>query len=183
MAAFFDRRSSAFPRWGPSTAPPRRPPEPEALVKIREWEPRAVIVAAYGRILREEILGLPPLGCLNVHASLLPRWRGAAPVQAAILHGESKTGVSVMKMDAGLDTGPVFAQREIDILPEETGGQLSGRLAELGAGLLLDVLPRIVEGEIVPEPQDAVRATHAPVLSKSDGFLLWSKPSLPLARP
>jgi len=169
-------------RHGLPVLQPVRLHEPETLVKIREWEPQVVIVAAFGSILREELLSLPPLGCLNVHASLLPRWRGAAPVQAAILHGDSKTGVSIMKMDAGLDTGPVFAQRELDILPEETGGQLSGRLAQLGAGLLLDVLPRIVEGEIVPEPQDTERATYAPLLQKSDGLLLWTKPSLHLAR-
>lgn len=162
--------------------------QPEALKSdaafnsLRDWSPDAVVVAAYGQILPPRILELPPLGCINVHASLLPRWRGAAPVQAAILHGDEQTGVTLMKMDPGLDTGPILAQRRTSIGPRETGGQLSQRLAQLGAELLLEALPAYAEGRIEPVPQDGSQATKAPLLRKRDGALDFGYPAARLER-
>lgn len=142
-----------------------------ALSTLESWSPEVIVVAAYGQILPPEVLELPPLGCLNVHASMLPRWRGAAPVQAAILHGDEETGVTIMKMDPGLDTGPILAQRRTPIGPEETGGELAERLAQMGAALLVETLPRYAAGNIEPSPQDDSKATEAPRLKKADGQL------------
>ena len=125
----------------------------EAVEYIRTWSPDLIVVAAYGQILRPSILEIPRFGVLNVHASLLPRWRGAAPVQAAILAGDTVTGVTIMKMDEGLDTGPVLAMREAPIAPGETGGELEGRLAEIGGQLLIEVLPDYLSGRLQPQPQ------------------------------
>lgn len=135
------------------------------------------VVIAYGRILPPQILEIPPRGCVNVHASLLPAYRGAAPIQWAILRGETTTGVSLMQMDAGLDTGPVFAQREISIGTDETFGELGVRLGELGAALLADKLPDIVAGRIVAQPQDEARATLAPLFDKEHGRLRFDRPA------
>jgi methionyl-tRNA formyltransferase len=118
-----------------------------AIEHIRAWAPDLIVVAAYGQILPATLLEIPRCGSLNVHASLLPRWRGAAPVQAAILAGDTITGVTIMKMDAGLDTGPILAQQEVAIGPEETAGDLENRLADVGADLLIEVLPDYLSGE------------------------------------
>lgn len=128
-------------------------------------------MAAYGRILRPALLALPPRGCINVHASLLPRWRGASPIQAAILAGDDQTGVSIMLMDQGMDTGPILAQRATDITPADTAGSLSDRLARLGADLLISVLPDYFSGRVIPQPQDELLATVTRLLSKTDGAL------------
>ncbi len=144
---------------------------PEALEQIRRWRPQLIVVAAFGQILRKEVLTLPEFGCLNVHASLLPRWRGAAPVQAAILHGDAQSGVTIMKMDEGVDTGAILSQRAIPIALHETGGSLSEKLAILGAQLLIETLPAYLRGELQPVPQDHSQATLAPMLSKKDGAL------------
>lgn len=149
---------------------------------LRSLEPDVIVVAAYGQILSEGVLQLAEHGSVNVHASLLPRWRGAAPIQAAILDGDNETGVSIMLMDTGLDTGPVLAQTRTEIGSEETGGLLGGRLSILGAKLLLEVLPSYVSGEIEPIPQDESKASHAPMLSKSDGELNFDEPAVQLAR-
>ncbi len=130
-----------------------------------------IVVAAYGKILRQNVLDLPNFGCINVHASLLPRWRGASPIQASILHGDEQSGVSIMRMEAGLDTGPVLAMRELDILPDDTGESLTMRLAELGAELLVEVLPQYLAGEIDPQAQDDALATYAPMIKKEEGEL------------
>jgi methionyl-tRNA formyltransferase len=156
--------------------------EAEAMEQLRAWKPEVIVVAAFGQILRSEVLDLPPHGCVNVHASLLPRWRGAAPIQAAILHGDEETGITIMKMDAGVDSGPILSQQAIPITREDTAGRLSPRLAELGARLLLETLPGYVSGEIQPEPQDDSQATYAPMLKKSDGELDFSQPAEDLAR-
>jgi methionyl-tRNA formyltransferase len=148
---------------------PERMQDPAFLDWLRTQEPDVIVVAAFGRILKPEILRLPPRGCINVHASLLPRWRGASPVQSALLAGDETTGVTIMLMDEAMDTGPILAQREIEILPAETGGELSTRLANLGATLLAQTLPRHIEGRLHPMPQDGVRATYAPLLKKADG--------------
>ena len=161
---------------------PHRLREPEALQQLHDWAPELIVVAAFGQILRPEVLDLPPLGCINVHASLLPRWRGAAPIQAAILHGDDQTGITIMCMDPGVDTGPILSQRSIPINSEDTGATLSQRLSELGAGLLIETLPAYVAGDLKPQPQPDSAVTFAPMLKKEDGHLDFSQSALDLAR-
>jgi methionyl-tRNA formyltransferase len=161
---------------------PRRLSEAEAMEQLRTWAPDLIVVAAFGQLLRPDVLDLPPHGCLNVHASLLPRWRGAAPINAAILHGDEETGVTIMKMDPGLDSGPIVSQRAIPITPEDTAGSLFDKLAPLGAELLVETLPAYLRGEIEPQPQDDSKATYAPKLSRADGKLDFSQPAEQLAR-
>jgi methionyl-tRNA formyltransferase len=165
---------------GISPLQPRRLSDPEVLIYLKQLDPHLIIVTAFGQILPSSILDLPPFGCINVHASLLPRWRGAAPVQAAILHGDHETGVTIMKMDPGLDTGPIISQKPVPILPQETGGDLSMRLASLGAKLLQETLTPYCNGKLHTIPQDDSLATSAPLLRKSDGILDWRKPSTSL---
>ncbi|MFN3975053.1 MAG: methionyl-tRNA formyltransferase [Dehalococcoidia bacterium] len=143
----------------------------EAQETLRRLAPDAVIVAAYGKILPPEVLNIPPLGCLNLHPSLLPRYRGPSPVPAAILNGDAVTGVTVMLMDAGLDTGPLLAQREEPIRDEDTAHTLTERLFLLGASLMVETLERWARGGISPLPQDPVQATTTPLLTKEDGWL------------
>lgn len=135
------------------------------------------VVVAYGRILPRAVLDAPRLGCVNVHASLLPKLRGAAPIQWSIIQGEATTGVCLMQMDEGMDTGPVLARRELAIDPHETAGALGARLAALGAELLREELPRLVRGELQAVPQDHARATHAPMLDKEHGRIAWGEPA------
>jgi methionyl-tRNA formyltransferase len=161
---------------------PRRLREPQAMDKLREWDPELIVVAAFGQILRPDVLELPRYGCVNVHASLLPRWRGAAPVQAALLNGDTHTGITIMLMDAGVDTGPLLSQRALPILPEETAGSLGERLSRLGGELLLETLPGYLSGEIQPQPQDEAGATYAPMLKKEDGRLDFSQSAGQLER-
>lgn len=161
---------------------PGRLRHPDAIAQLQNWQPDFIVVAAFGQILPSQVLDLPPHGCLNVHASLLPRWRGAAPIQAAILHGDEQTGVTIMQMDPGLDTGPILSQRATPIQPEDTSGSLSQRLAQLGADLLIDTLPGYLRDEITPQPQDDSQATLAPMLLKSAGQLDFNQPALHLAR-
>ena len=160
---------------------PVRLNEPEAMAQLKAWSPDVIVVAAFGQILREEVLTLPPFGCINVHASLLPRWRGAAPVQAAVLH-DDVTGVTIMQMEKGLDTGPILSQRSCSITEEMTAGVLFTKLADMGAALLVDTLPAYLNGEIEPIPQDNEQSTYAPMLKKGDGELDFSKPAKFLAR-
>lgn len=142
--------------------------------ELAAFEPDLLIVAAYGLILPQAVLDIPRFGCLNVHASVLPRWRGAAPIQAAILAGDSKTGVSLMAMTAGLDCGPVFHIEELDIGPRETAGELHDRLAMLGGEMLVADLDAILGGELEAVPQDDARATYAPKIDKQDARIDWS---------
>lgn len=161
---------------------PRSLSGPEAVARLAEWRPELIVVAAFGQILAEDVLDLPPLGCINVHASLLPRWRGAAPVAAAILAGDEVTGVTIMKMDAGLDTGPILSQREEPIRSDDTRATLTERLAFVGAELLAETVPAYVGGELVPQPQDGEEATFAGQLAKDEGELDWSQPAIVLER-
>ena len=161
---------------------PRRLSEVEAMQQLKEWNPDLIVVAAFGQILRREVLELPRLGCVNVHASLLPRWRGAAPIQAAILNNDTDTGVTIMLMDPGVDTGPMLSQRALPILPQETAGSLGERLSLLGGELLLETLPGYLSGEIKPVDQDSSFATYAPMLKKEDGRLDFNEPALELER-
>lgn len=169
-------------RLGLPVIQPARLREPEAMQQLLQWEPEVIVVAAFGQILRQTVLDLPKYGCINVHASLLPRWRGAAPIQAAILNGDTQTGVTIMRMDVGVDTGPVLSQRAEVILPEDTAGSLSQRLSKIGADLLLETLPAYLNGALVPEGQDTTLATAAPMLKKESGRLDFEQPAEVLAR-
>jgi methionyl-tRNA formyltransferase len=155
---------------------------PDALAQLTQWRPDVIVVAACGHILSSNLLELPPWGCVNVHASLLPRWRGAAPVAAAILAGDAVTGVTIMKMDEGIDTGPILAQREDAIRPSDTRVTLTRRLAGLGAQVLLETLPFYLAGDLAPQPQPEEGATYAPVLHKEDGRLEWTRSAVELER-
>jgi methionyl-tRNA formyltransferase len=150
---------------------------PETHAALAGLDADLFVVVAYGRILPQTLLDLPRLGPFNVHASLLPRLRGAAPIQWAIIRGERETGVSIMRMEAGLDTGPVAAVRALPIADDDTTGTLSVKLAELGAGLLIDTLPAILGGAIALRPQDDVAATLAPILTKADGIVSFEQPA------
>lgn len=161
---------------------PRSLRAPEAVARLAEWRAEVIVVAAFGQILTEDVLRLPPYGCINVHASLLPRWRGAAPVAAAILAGDEVTGVTIMKMDAGLDTGPILSQREEPIRGDDTRATLTERLALVGAEVLAETLPAYVSGDLVPQPQDEAKATFAGQLTKDEGELDWSQPAIVLDR-
>lgn len=155
---------------------------PEAMQQLRAWNPDLIVVAAFGQILRPEVLTLPRWGCVNIHASLLPRHRGAAPIQAAILAGDKETGITIMLMDEGIDTGPMLARRSIEILPTDTGGSLFEKLSIMGGELLLETLPRYLSGELLPQPQPAEGATYAPMLKKDDGLLDFTRPAAELER-
>jgi methionyl-tRNA formyltransferase len=161
---------------------PRSLRTPDAVAQLADWKPEVIVVAAFGQILTEEVLDLPPHGCLNVHASLLPRWRGAAPVAAAILAGDEVTGVTIMKMDPGLDTGPILAQQEEPIRADDTRAALTERLSFVGAQLLVETLPEYLAGNLEPRPQDDEKATLAEQLRKEDGRLDWSRPAIVLDR-
>lgn len=155
---------------------------PEAFEQLTAWQPEMIVVAAFGQILRQNVLDLPLLGCINVHASFLPRWRGAAPIQAAILSGDPFTGVSIMRMDAGVDTGPVYKQATETIRNDDTADSLSRRLSLLGKETLLSILPEIISGECSAQPQEENRATYASMLKKEDGLLDWNLTAVELER-
>lgn len=156
--------------------------DPDAVAEIAALEPDIMIVAAYGLILPQSVLDIPRTGCVNIHASLLPRWRGAAPVQAAILAGDPKSGVCLMGMEAGLDTGPVYARAELDIGPDETAGHLHDRLATVGAELLVGNIDAIAAGELDAEPQQDERATYAHKFTPADALLDWQADASELER-
>ena len=147
------------------------------LGRFRDLELDLAVVAAYGRIFPRALLEMPARGCVNIHASLLPAWRGASPIQAAIAAGEQKTGVTTMVMEEGLDSGPILLQEETPIGADETAGELSPRLAAIGGGLLIRTLEALEAGAVEPRPQDAAAATYAPMLRPSDGVVDWSRES------
>ena len=150
---------------------PEKLKQPEAMEQLRTWAPDLIVVAAFGQILRKDVLELPRFGCINVHASLLPRWRGAAPINAAILAGDEETGVTIMQMDAGLDTGPMLAKRSIRLTPTDTAGSVFATLSQLGADLLIETLPDYLSGKLLPQPQPDEGMTYAPMLKKEEGKL------------
>lgn len=158
-------------------AQPERINAPRTLERLQAAHPEAIVVAAYGQLLRPAVFDLPPLGTINIHASLLPRHRGAAPVNWAILRGDAQTGVTTFLIDAGMDTGPVLLQEAIPIGPDETAGELHDRLAELGATLILETLVRLEDGTVTPTPQDESLATLAPKLVRMDGVVDWDQPA------
>ena len=156
--------------------------EAEAVDKLRSMNADVFVVAAFGQILSEEILNIPRYGCINIHASLLPKYRGAAPIQWCILNGESKTGVTIMQMDKGVDTGDILLQRETDIAPDETGESLFDKLSVLGSSAITEALAMIEKGEIIPVRQDEEKATHVGMLNKEMGLIDWNKENVVIER-
>jgi len=161
---------------------PEKLRQPEAMEQLRLWNPDLIVVAAFGQILKKDVLYLPRFGCVNVHASLLPRWRGAAPINAAILHGDEETGVTIMKMDVGLDTGPILTQGSLRLSREDTAGSVFEKLSGLGADLLIETLPDYLSGKIQPTPQSEEGMTYAPMLKKEEGQLDFTRPAEELER-
>lgn len=161
---------------------PRSLKKEEAAAPLREWQPDIIVVAAFGQILRPHVLYLPPLGSLNVHASLLPRWRGASPIQHAILAGDATTGVTLMRMDEGLDTGDMFVQESIAIEPRETTATLHDKLSLLGADMLRRHLDNILARRILPTQQDDAISTYAPMIRKEAGQIDWRQATAALDR-
>jgi methionyl-tRNA formyltransferase len=155
---------------------------PQERAQLLAWRPDVLVVVAYGLILPRAVLEIPRLGCVNVHASLLPRWRGAAPVERALLAGDTLTGVTIMLMDEGLDTGPILLQREAAVGPSDTGASLRARLAELGAPLLLEALAELAAGTSRPRPQPTEGVTYARKLEKSEAPIDWRRPAVEIER-
>jgi methionyl-tRNA formyltransferase len=156
---------------------PKRIKDRQAIEEIRALKPEVMVVMAYGQILSRDLLEIPPIACLNLHASLLPRWRGAAPIQAAIAAGDRETGITVIYMDEGLDTGDILLQREIGILPSETGGSLHDRLAQIAPKVLLESLHLLPNKNAPRTPQNNAVATYAPKLKREAGRIDWSEPA------
>ena len=154
---------------------PEKIQDPQIIEEIRRLTPDVIVVVAYGQILPRAVLEIPPRACLNLHASILPRWRGAAPIQAAIAAGDSETGITVMYMDEGLDTGDILLQRSVEILPNDTGGSLHDRLAQIAPETLLESLQLLAAGNAPRIPQDNARATYAPKLKREHGQIDWSE--------
>jgi len=161
---------------------PEKLKQPDAMEQLQQWGPDLIVVAAFGQILRKDVLELSKYGCINVHASLLPRWRGAAPINAAILAGDDETGVTIMQMDVGLDTGPMLSKRSIRIKPDDTAGSVFQTLSTLGAGLLVETLPGYLSGEITPQPQPDEGETYAPMIKKEEGRLDFTQDVYSLER-
>ncbi len=156
--------------------------DPKAIAQLRALKPDAIVVVAYGLILPPEVLRLPPYGCLNLHPSLLPRYRGPAPIQAALLNGDTETGVTVMLMTEEVDAGPILAMERESIGPEDTAETLGERLAQRGARLMRETLRRWLAGEITPQPQDDSQATYCPRITKADGEIDWRRPAVEIER-
>jgi methionyl-tRNA formyltransferase len=156
---------------------PERARQEGFLDELKALQPDLIVVAAFGQILPKSILDLPPHGCLNVHTSLLPKYRGAAPIQWAIANGDTETGVTIMKMDVGMDTGDILTQRATPITSTDTGQTLHDRLAQIGAELLIETIPDYIAGKILPVAQDTSQATHAAKIKKEDGHIDWTQPA------
>ncbi|MBD5459770.1 MAG: methionyl-tRNA formyltransferase [Lachnospiraceae bacterium] len=152
---------------------PERIKRPEAVERLREFLADVYVVAAFGQLLSKEILEIPRLGCINIHASLLPRYRGASPIQQAVIDGEEKTGITIMQMNEGMDTGDILYQKEILIAPKETGASLFNKLAALGAEAIVEALLLLEEGKLKPVVQDESRATHVKMITKAQGRIDW----------
>ncbi len=156
---------------------PAKARDEKFVAELRELKPDLIVVVAYGQILPQGILDLPRFGCLNVHTSLLPKYRGASPIQSAILNGETETGVTIMKMDVGLDTGEIISQARTSVLAEDNSQTLHDRLAQLGAELLVETIPAYVAGKTPPKPQPAEGASYAAKIKKEDGKIDWNQPA------
>jgi methionyl-tRNA formyltransferase len=160
---------------------PEKMKDPTFIETLRGWGPDVIVVAAFGRILPKILLDLPPKGCLNVHGSLLPKYRGAAPIQWAVIHGETETGITIMRMDEGMDTGAILQQEVMAIEPHETAGELGSRMALAGGALLVTTLRGWLAGTLTPYPQNESEATLAPMLRKEDGLIDWNWPARSIA--
>ena len=156
--------------------------KPEAIEQLAAFKPEAIVVAAFGQILSQAVLDIPRYGCINIHASLLPKYRGASPIAAAILSGDEFTGASIMRMEAGLDTGPVYARAQIPISAQDTTGSLAAKLSQIAARLLQEVLVGLARGELTPQPQDEATATFYGKFSKEDGLIDWHLPAIDIWR-
>ncbi|MFQ3658254.1 MAG: methionyl-tRNA formyltransferase [Anaerolineae bacterium] len=160
--------------------------QPVKLREVKDWlraqDADLFVVAAFGQILPQSVLDMPKHGCLNVHGSLLPRWRGAAPIHAAIRAGDAETGITIMLMDAGLDTGPMLTKASTPITADDTSATLHDRMAALGASLLIETIPPYLNGEITPQPQDDALATYAPQIDKDEGRIDWHAPAAQIER-
>lgn len=160
---------------------PLKMKDPAFLDALRRWTPDVIAVTAYGRILPPAILTLPPRGCINVHGSLLPKYRGAGPIQWAVIRGEQQTGITTMFMAEGMDTGDMLLQETVEIRADDTAGTLAPRLAEVGGRLLVETLRRLEAGTLTPQPQDDAQATMAPLLKKEDGVVDWTLSAMEIA--
>lgn len=156
---------------------PQRAREEDFIAQLRALRPDLIAVAAFGQILPKAILDLPRFGCLNVHTSLLPKYRGASPIQSAILNGDAETGVTIMQMDVGLDTGDILTQRTTPIRDDDNAATLHDRLADIGGALLVETIHALVAGKIQPTKQDSAQATHVTKISKADGQIVWTQPA------
>ena len=168
--------------WGLPVVQPASFKEAEAVAQLASFHPDVIVVAAFGQILPQSVLDIPRYQCINIHPSLLPRFRGASPVAAVILAGDEFTGVSIMLMDRGLDTGPVLAQAQVPISVQDTTGSLTAKLSLIAAQLLLEVLPRWTRGEVIPRPQDESKASYSGEFSKNDGEIDWYLPAVDIWR-
>ncbi len=168
--------------WKLPVVQPNSLKRPEVVAQLAGFHPDVIVVAAFGQILPQSVLDLPGYGCINIHPSLLPRFRGGSPVAAAILAGDEFTGVSIMLMDKGLDTGPVLARAQIPISNQDTTGSLTAKLSLIAAQLLLEVLPGWFRGELTPQPQDEAEATYSGALSKEEGEIDWHLPAVDIWR-
>lgn len=164
-------------KWGVPVFQPARIKEPEAIRQIRELAPDLIVVAAFGQILPQELLDIPRLGCINIHASLLPKLRGAAPIQWSVINGDPESGITLMQMDAGLDTGDILFQESVPIGPQETGESLYEKLAVLGGEMIVKYLPAIEAGDLHPVHQDDALSSYAPMLRKEMGEIDWTMPA------
>jgi methionyl-tRNA formyltransferase len=163
-------------------AAPEKIRDPAFLKRLQEWKPQLIVVVAYGRILPASVLGLAPHGCVNVHYSLLPKFRGAAPVAWTIINGEITAGVTTMQLVEKMDAGPIYLQEDVPLAGDETSGSLQAKLTPIGARLLLETVRRIKEGSIAPRPQDETQVTFAPLIKKEDGLIDWTRAATEIER-
>jgi len=159
---------------------PEKLKDPGVFEILQSWDPDFIVVVAFGQILRQNVLDLPRFGCINVHGSILPRWRGAAPIQAAILHGDLETGVTIMKMDKGVDTGDIYTTHKVPIDPKDNTETLSRKLSNIGSTLLIETIYKLLEGKLEPQKQEESFATYAPMIRKEDGLLDFHKEAIDL---
>ncbi|RJQ68501.1 MAG: methionyl-tRNA formyltransferase [Desulfobacteraceae bacterium] len=164
-------------RLGYTVAQPVKVRDPAFVARLNELEPDFIVVVAFGQILPLHVLQIPKFGAVNIHASLLPRYRGPAPIQWAVIRGEHQTGITTMLMDSGVDTGDILLQSSTPIRADETAGQLHDRLSHLGAQLLVSTLIKLIEGSVAPQPQNHAQASYAPLLKKTDGHIHWHQPA------
>ena len=169
-------------KYGLPVFQPERIKRPEAVEELRKYDAQVFVVAAFGQIVSREILDMPPFGCINIHASLLPKYRGASPIQQAVLDGEEKSGVTIMQMEDGIDTGDILYQKEDPLAPKETGESLFDKLSVLGARAIVEALPLLEAGKLTPVKQDESKATHVKMISKSQGMIDWSEDSVVIER-